>query len=188
MKIKDLLEANGSEHWTVHNMSGVPKKFKKIDGFWEKPTEVEAWIRSHGDPKYEREVDREQRKREREAEKAERDERRAARPPKVDLDTVWRKFEDVVGQVFPDGDPTDYMGPWFKRTYNIEYDWGQYLDKAAKKNGYKGGWTGYMAQMHDDYVDDGEPELDLHSLHAEPKQLSDKKTPKVRKKKNNPWR
>ena len=28
--------------------------------------------------------------------------------PKLTLDDVWRKVEDVVGQIFPDGDPIDY--------------------------------------------------------------------------------
>lgn len=35
---------------------------------------------------------------------------RRANADKV-LDTVWRKVESIVGQIFPDGDPIDYVVP-----------------------------------------------------------------------------
>lgn len=189
MKISDLIEARGQgvEHWTVHNMSGVAKKFKKIDGFWEHPVEVKNWMKSHGDPKYNAQMEREARKREREYEKADREEAKRNKPPKVDLDLVWQKFQTVVGDSFPDGDPIDGMTPWFKKTYNLEYDWGKYLDQAAAKHGFKNGYTDYLATFHDEYSPTEEPRLNLHSLHSEPKKLVDKKPPAPPKKRN-PWR
>ena len=56
---------------------------------------------------------------------------------RADYNTVWRKIEDVVGQIFPDGDPIDWLIPWFKqkRLYNL--DMGAILDKACRLNGYK---------------------------------------------------
>ena len=34
---------------------------------------------------------------------------------KDDYGTVWRKVEEVVGQIFPDGDPIDWLAPWLTR-------------------------------------------------------------------------
>ena len=74
-------------------------------------------------------------------------EKLAARPPKaprvvtpahppLSLDAVWRKVEDVVGQIYPDGDPIDWLVPWLNKHGYREHQVGAILDKAAKKNGY----------------------------------------------------
>ena len=63
-----------------------------------------------------------------------------ARPPapqKLTLDDVWRKVEDVVGQIYPDGDPIDWLAPWFKKQGIEDFKIGDILDKASRKHGYK---------------------------------------------------
>lgn len=54
----------------------------------------------------------------------------------IDLDLVWRKVEEVVSNVFPDGDPIDYLVPWLKKYGITDFKVGDVLDAAAKKNGY----------------------------------------------------
>jgi hypothetical protein len=72
--------------------------------------------------------------------------------PKLTLDMVWRKVEDVVGQIFPDGDPYDYLMPWFKKHGIKDFKVGDILDRAAKKNGYKDVYD-YYDSMKDMYSD-----------------------------------
>ena len=57
--------------------------------------------------------------------------------PKLTLDAVWRKVEDVVSRIYPDGDPIDYLAPWLERHGIRGFETGEILDRAAKKNGYK---------------------------------------------------
>jgi hypothetical protein len=54
---------------------------------------------------------------------------------RADYNTVWRKIEDVVGQIFPDGDPIDWLGPWLDRK-RIQ-NGGEVLNKACRLNGFK---------------------------------------------------
>ncbi|CAB4852717.1 MAG: hypothetical protein F2772_11245 [Actinobacteria bacterium] len=54
-----------------------------------------------------------------------------------DYQVVWRKIEDVVGQIFPDGDPIDYMAPWLMKKGIQDFHIGEVIDKACKLNGYK---------------------------------------------------
>ena len=62
---------------------------------------------------------------------------RAPAVPKLTLDAVWRKVEEVVGNIYPDGDPIDWMLPWFKRQGIEDFKVGEIIDRAARKNGYK---------------------------------------------------
>jgi hypothetical protein len=50
----------------------------------------------------------------------------------VNLDIVWRKVEDVVSNIWPDGDPVDWLAPWAEKN-GLDYS---VFDDAAKKNGY----------------------------------------------------
>ncbi len=53
MKISELLvekKNSGIETWSVSNMLGFIKKFRKIDGHWERPEDRERWIVSHENP------------------------------------------------------------------------------------------------------------------------------------------
>jgi len=56
---------------------------------------------------------------------------------RADYNTVWRKIEDVVGQIFPDGDPIDWLGPWLNRQGIKDYHVGEVLNKACRLNGFK---------------------------------------------------
>lgn len=80
--------------------------------------------------------------------------------PKLTLDAVWRKVEEVVGQIYPDGDPIDWMAPWLKRQGVEEFKVGEIIDRAARKHGYKDMYdywksfaedTGYEADHFDPY-------------------------------------
>jgi hypothetical protein len=54
-----------------------------------------------------------------------------------DYDNIWRRVEEVVGNIFPDGDPSDYM-PRILRKYGInDFQVDDILQKAASMNGYK---------------------------------------------------
>jgi hypothetical protein len=77
--------------------------------------------------------------------------KRTARP-KLDLDAVWRKVEDVVGQTVPDGDPIDWLAPWLERQGVSGLDIGDVLRKAARKNGYRDMYEYYneMAQHYNE--------------------------------------
>jgi len=57
--------------------------------------------------------------------------------PSLTLDMVWRKVEEVVANIFPDGDPIDWLGPWLQKQGITDYKIGDTLDKAAQQNGYK---------------------------------------------------
>mgnify|MGYP003598796436 CR=1 FL=1 len=80
---------------------------------------------------------------------------------KADLSKTARKFEEVVGDTFPDGDPIDWMIPYIKREFHCE-DWyvGEILDKAVNTLGNYKSYTDYLAQIWDQFVeDDMLPEL-----------------------------
>lgn len=73
--------------------------------------------------------------------------------PKLTLDDVWRKVEYVVGQIFPDGDPIDWLLPWFRKQGIADHKIGDILERAAKKNGYKDLYD-YYDSMKDQYARD----------------------------------
>ena len=73
--------------------------------------------------------------------------------PKLTLDAVWRKVEDVVGQIFPDGDPIDYLAPWLEKHGIRDFKIGEILERAAKKNGYEDLYD-YYDSMKDQYARD----------------------------------
>ena len=61
---------------------------------------------------------------------------RLNKPKKPTLDQIWQKIEHAISNYFPDGDPTDYLGPYMERN-NLSWD---DITRAAKKNGYKDLW------------------------------------------------
>lgn len=93
--------------------------------------------------------------------------------PKLTLDDVWRKVEDVVGQIFPDGDPIDYLAPWLEKHGIRDFKIGEILDRAAKKNGYKDLYD-YYDSMKDQYDRDNVAEAGHQSPHAKLAQLKAK--------------
>lgn len=79
---------------------------------------------------------------------------------KDEYGTVWRKIEAVVGQIFPDGDPIDYLGPWLQKKGLKDFRIGEVLDKACRLNGYKDIYAYYDHFKTGDYgweepVDEG---------------------------------
>lgn len=61
---------------------------------------------------------------------------RADRPKKPTLDQIWQKIEHAISNYFPDGDPTDYLGPYMDRN-NLSWD---DITRACKKQGYTDLW------------------------------------------------
>lgn len=160
---KQLAEAVKGK-WKIQNLSGVFKTFADDQSpdarAWMRNRELDpqVWDKSAGrwvtDPKHQAKLDRQI---EKQNKQWEREDREAARGPKVDLQKVYYKFIDVVGNIFPDGDPSDYMGPWFRRTYGIEFGYGDIIDKALKKFGSgseKKGAHAYLSTMWDDMAGD----------------------------------
>ena len=43
----------------------------------------------------------------------------------------------MVAEVYPDGDPIDWLTPWFQKHGIRDFKIGEILDRAARKNGYK---------------------------------------------------
>ena len=154
MKLNEIIvEASGAEYQTIHNLVGIPKKFKKIDGAWENPIEAEYWMKSKDNPVADREYDKKLRQREREQAALD----RKNRPTKVDLQSVYAKVIHTIGEVFPDGDPIDYIAPWLERQGVESYDMGDMIDRAMKRFGHgreRKGMYGYMADMWDGMTGD----------------------------------
>jgi hypothetical protein len=77
---------------------------------------------------------------------------RAPAQPKLTLNDVWRQVEHVVGQIFPDGDPIDWMAPWLEKRGYHDWDIGKIIDRAARANGYKDMYAYYdeLKQQHAD--------------------------------------
>lgn len=141
--------------WKIQNLAGKFKTFADNQSpdarAWMKNRELDpqVWDKSAGrwviDPKHKAKLDREIEKQNKEWGREER-----AAVPKVDLQKVYNKYIEVVGNIFPDGDPADYMGPWFKKTYGVTYDYGKFIDQALKKFGSgdeRKGQYAYLASM-----------------------------------------
>jgi len=79
--------------------------------------------------------------------------------PKLTLDDVWRKVENVVSKIYPDGDPIDYMAPWLEKHGIKDFKIGEVLDRAAKKNGYKDMYD-YWDSMGEQGVAEGQEDLE----------------------------
>jgi hypothetical protein len=77
---------------------------------------------------------------------------KAPAQPKLTLNDVWRQVEHVVGQIFPDGDPIDWMAPWLQKRGYKDFQIGEIIDRAARKNGYKDMYAYYdeLKQQHAD--------------------------------------
>jgi hypothetical protein len=80
---------------------------------------------------------------------------KAMRPPaqpKLTLNDVWRQVEHVIGQIFPDGDPIDWMGPWLQKRGYKDFQVGDIINRAARANGYKDMYAYYdeLKQQHAD--------------------------------------
>jgi hypothetical protein len=150
MKLNEIIvEAQGVEYLAVHNHAGIPKKFKKIDGWWEKPDEVEQWLNSRANPAGDRAAAK--------AARALPKPPRQPRAPKIDLQTVYNKVISTIGEVFPDGDPIDYIAPWLERHGIENYNIGDIIDKAMRRFGHgreKKGMYAYMADMWDSMTGD----------------------------------
>lgn len=78
---------------------------------------------------------------------------RAPTKPALTLDTVWRKVEEVVANIFPDGDPIDYLAPWLEKQGIRDFKIGDTLDKAAQQNGYEDIYD-YYEEMKRQYAAD----------------------------------
>lgn len=157
MKIAELLteKDSGIETWPVSNMLGHVKKFRKIDGWWEHPVEVERWMKGSHIPqtrasmsderrrqKEWNDIDKEARQAAREAERL----KQASRPTDHEIVAVG---ENAIGQSFPDGDPSDYLHPFLKK-HGLDFrDVNAAFKKIHKKDFYK-----YLADMWDDHAAD----------------------------------
>lgn len=169
MKFAELIteKGNGIETWPVSNMLGYVKKFRKIDGWWEHPVEVERWMKSHAAPepklrnsaalekakaKYPN-VDPEMALRwHKDDEEEAKEQRLQAREKKrnrpSDYDIV-AAGEDAIGQSFPDGDPSDHLRDYLDKH---DLDWTDV--NAAFKKIHKKEFYAYLADMWDDHAAD----------------------------------
>lgn len=133
--------------WTVHNMSGSPKKFADAHS-----DAARAWARSHGPTEEERKRwDREEAKLTKAREKEDRIwdmamNKKPRVPTKKEYLDMYNFAIDALGNSFPDGDPIDAVGPYLeKRKWNMDD-----LDKAFKMYGgssEKKGMYSYLADM-----------------------------------------
>ena len=53
--------------------------------------------------------------------------------PKTDYDKIWFDVTNIISNIFPDGDPADYLLKYCRK-HGLTYD---DIRKAARKNGYK---------------------------------------------------
>lgn len=68
---------------------------------------------------------------------------------KLTADQIYRHVCDLIGETFPDGDPSDSVAPWLRQHGLTMAD----VDKAFKKNG-KTDMYGYIASMWDELAAD----------------------------------
>lgn len=87
---------------------------------------------------------------------------------KLTLDDVWRKVEEVVGNIFPDGDPIDWMLPWLERQGIEEYKCGDIIDRAARKNGYKDMYAYWNELKTGDYGHDFDESVEQGVVEGDP--------------------
>lgn len=112
--------------WVVRSKDGVEKRFPQ-----NKEAEAHAWANTIANPPKSAAT-------------------MAPKKSSLDLDTVWNKVEEVVANIFPDGDPIDWLGPWLQKHGITDFKIGEILDKAAKKNGYDDIYD-YYDQMKKQY-------------------------------------
>jgi len=132
MKLDQISEGN----WVAKSLDGVEKRFKTSD-----TAGRDAWSQSYAKPQKPAPAPA------------------APKKPALDLDTVWRKVEEVVANIFPDGDPIDWLGPWLQKQGITDYKIGEILDKAAQKNGFKDIYD-YYDEMKRQYDADMNASLD----------------------------
>lgn len=201
-ELLQLLEAQGSEWRTIHNMSGYPKRFKWIDGDWETPTAARSWMKSYDipEPKVRASPARLEKARakrpymsddaalrwlkdDEEDEKAQRLAAREAKRNHPTLDEIWHEVDNAIGNSFPDGDPIDSLMP-FMTARGVTMD---EINASVKKNvmgrgkGKKDyGMYDYLADMWDDMSKDSlrDAMQGHHGEHYDDKWFAQ----------NNPWR
>lgn len=127
----------GNWNWVSKSLDGIEKRFPTSD-----IAGRDAWSTSYAKP----------------AKPA-----AAPKQPEIDLDAVWRKVEDVVSNIFPDGDPIDYLAPWLQKQGITDFKIGDTLDAAAKKNGYDDIYA-YYDSMKDLYSKDMTAEQEIMEL------------------------
>jgi hypothetical protein len=130
-----LVEGN----WVAKSLDGVEKRFPTAD-----TAGRDAWAQSYA-----------------KAQKSD----TAPLPPEQqgpDLDTVWRKVQDVIFNIFPDGDPIDWLIPWFEKQGIKDFKIGDMLNRAAQKNGYEDIYD-YYDQLKKDFATDAETNEGAHA-------------------------
>lgn len=188
-----LKEGKATEWFTIHNLVGAPKKFRQTDGFWDKPTEAKAWMKSRDF--HTRKVDPDERARKKRDAEFDKLDRAAMKPwarEKLNLQTVYDKVIDSIGSSFPDGDPIDNIAPWLKRKGIDGYEIGETVEAALKKHGRgveKKGMYAYMASMWDemgkDALYDAETMMKKGEEYDSPLISYNKGKPEI---KDNPWK
>lgn len=153
MKVNELMEGK----WVAKSKDGKERRFKNL-------ADAEHWrnnyskdilpakdrFKSVGD--YLDWADKEEEKLK---------QQRAALKPKAG--EIWSKFQQAVGDSFPDGDPFDRMGPWMRQHDLTMHD----LDAAvAEFNGKNETAHSYLAQMWDDHAGDAEHDA-LQGAHGD---------------------
>ena len=165
MKLSELHEAL-TANWTVDRIKKLPKAKYNIllkNANNANDEKVLAMFKQIEDERYQAQVDAKAK-----AEKARKDRanERAIKQKdgfkigdhffsKEDLGKIAQKFEEIVGNTFPDGDPIDQMAPWLVKTYRVPAHFtGEIFDKAVSANlGFKT-YTDYLANAWDQYKED----------------------------------
>lgn len=83
------------------------------------------------------------------------DEPKKPAKPKLNLQAVYNKVIDAIGNSFPDGDPIDTIAPWLERQGVDRYKVGETIEKAMKKHGHgeeKKGMYAYLASMWEEHA------------------------------------
>jgi len=96
--------------------------------------------------------------------------------PNISLDSLFQKATSIVGQIFPDGDPIDWLAPWCRKN-SIPYEM---VTKAFQKNGYKDIYD-YWEQMKDDFPTDG-PFMEHYDKKLQKSLTKEMKNPTPKKK------
>jgi hypothetical protein len=165
MRVNDLLEGR----FVGYDLPNKKKAIKRFPNDWS--PEAVAWMRSEIDPKDKDKAKYSKAKKEWYV--LTRDQQIAAMhrklgitarepnyeppAPRVPLKDVYNAFIDKVDRYFPDGDPMDYMGSFFRRR-GIETNWGDWVNRAMKRFGTttdeRKGYAHYLGMLWEETARD----------------------------------
>lgn len=156
MKLSELMQEGLRGNWSVnriHDLTAKQLGALKINATTQNDNNVLKMIKQVEDDRYEMQRQAAEDDRIRKREEARRRDPVKSLSEK-DINRIAFKIEQIVSEVFPDGDPIDKIAPWLKNNFDINnWDITKILDKAVKVLGKYKGYHEYLANQWDSYTE-----------------------------------